>query len=206
MGAQFLSSAATVLHRTTNGDNWVRLQCFSVEHGRLDCLQRISQRASRVTPLLDLFDDIQLTLESRNAARTWFVREATVSNRRSGLGRSYDALRHACRFAAVVRDNPGPPESHRPIFLLLQRALQAWESGTRPDIVYVKSLYLLARDEGYPVAQEWRARLSPEARVLATSILGKPVEQQAAEVTTVEEMARNLEEYLRHHTEIRINV
>jgi hypothetical protein len=157
-----------------------------------------------MTPALDLFDEVQMTLESRNEARTWFIKEAAVMRRRSGLGRSYDALRHACRFAAIIRENPGPEDSRVPIYSLLQRALETWETGVRPDVVYFKSLYLLARNEGYPVAQEWRSRLSPDARTLVASILGEPVAGQSIDAAEVADMTHDLENYLRHHTEIRI--
>jgi len=204
MGAQLLSTPATVLHRSISGDHWVRLQFLAVDHGRLDCLIRNSKRSSSNLPMLDLFDDVQLALESRNEGRTWFIKEAAVLRRRPGLGRSYEGLRHACRFATIIRDNPGPAESRLPVYELLHRSLDAWETGLRPDVVYLKSLYLLARDEGYPVAQEWRTRLSPSARSLALSLLGAPVEGQTSDAEAVAELTQNLEEYLRHHTEIRI--
>jgi len=205
MGAQLLSTPATVLHRSISGDHWVRLQCLAVDHGRLDCLVRNSKRSSPNAPVLDLFDDVQLTLESRNEGRTWFIKEATVLHRRSGLGRSYEGLRHASRFATIIRDNPGPVESRLPVYELLHRSLDAWETGIRPDVVYLKSVYLLARDEGYPVAQEWRTRLAPPARALVRALLGAPVAGQTAEAGTVTELTQNLEEYLRHHTEIRVS-
>jgi len=204
MGAQLLSTQATVVHRTTGGDNWVRLQCFSPDHGRLDCLVRITKRSTAVTPVLDLFDEAQMTLESRNERRTWFIKEARVIHRRSGLGRSYEALRHACRFAAIIQKNPGPEESRLPVYDLLQRALEAWETGVRPDIVYFKSLYQLARDEGYPVAQEWRSRLPQDTRVLVALILSEPVAGQSTNAAGLADMTQNLEDYLRHHTEIRV--
>lgn len=204
MGAQLLSTQARVLHRTTSGDHWLRLHCFSAEDGRLDCLLRISKRAAVATPVLDLFDEVQLTLESRNEARTWFVKESALLHRCSGLGRSYDALQHACRFAAIIWKNPGPQESRAPVYHLLRRALEAWETGIRPEIVYFKSLYLLARDEGYPVAQEWRVRLPQETRTFVTSILGEPVASQSTDTTEVTNVTHNLEDYLRHYTEIRL--
>lgn len=204
MGARLLSTQATILHREASGDDWLRLRGFSVEHGRLECLLRLARRTAASTPMLDLFDDVQLSLESRNEGRIWFVKEAGVLHRRSGLGRSYAALRLACRFATLLQENPVPEESRVPVFELLQRALAAWERGSRPEIVYFKSLYLLARDEGYPVAQDWRARLPGDERSRVASLLRLTADEQSLDEVDVANLTRDLETYLRHHTEIRV--
>lgn len=204
MGAQLLTTSAIVLDRTESGDNWKRLLCFSADHGNLDCLVRISRKAAPKSPTLDLFDEAQLSLESSNQGRTWFIKEAVVNRRRAGLGVSYDALSHACRFARILVRNPVHEESRQAVFGLLERALDAWETGTRPDCVYFKSLFLLARDEGYPVQQDWWPRLGPDDRRAAESILRLPIAEQKTAGDTVSRLTQALEEYLRHHTEIRI--
>src|SRR5690349_95599 len=106
MGAQALATTATVLDRTISGDNWLRLTLFSPDQGVLDSLQRQSRRAASSTPLVDLFDEGQFGLETRNEKRTWFLRELTLGRRRPGLGTSYAALRAACRFGRVLARNP----------------------------------------------------------------------------------------------------
>jgi hypothetical protein len=91
------------------------------------------------------------------------------------------------------------------VFALLERALDAWESGRRPDCVYFKSLFLLARDEGYPVQQQWWPELDAGDREAAESILRQPVAEQQISETTVARLIQALETYLRHHTEIHVD-
>lgn len=204
MGAQLLATSATVLDRTESGDRWLRLTCFSAEHGNLDCLVRRSQKPTSKSATLDLFDGAQLSLESSNQGRTWFIKEATVDRRRTALGKSYDTLAHACRFARILVHNPVHDESRRAVHSLLERALDAWESGARPDCVYFKSVFLLARDEGYPVEQDWWRRLESDDRNAAESVLRTRVADQEIVPTTVSRLTQALEHYLSHHTEIRV--
>jgi recombinational DNA repair protein (RecF pathway) len=203
MGAQPLVTTATVLDRVETGDHWLRLALFSAEHGVLDGLQRQSRRTTASSPPLDLFDEVRLRLETPNQGRTWFVREAVPLRRRPGLGGSYTALREACRLARVLVRNPLHEESRGQVYALLQRALDAWETGVRPDAVYFKSLFLLARDEGYPVREEWREHLEPGDRAMVDRILRETAAGQTSATTDVARLALALEEYLRQTAAMR---
>jgi hypothetical protein len=203
MPAQALVTEATVLDRTASGDQWMRFTCFSAAHGNLDCLQRQSRRAGATT-VLDLFDHVQLSLETRNNGRTWFIKEATTITRRTALGRSYESLRHACRFASVLARNPVPEEGRDSAHALLQRALTAWETGARPDAIYFKSIYLLTRDEGYPVRESWWQRLDRADRETVDAILREPASAQTTLEPIVTRLINALESFVRHETDIRI--
>lgn len=203
MSAQNLVTTATVLDRAATGEHWLRLALFSPEAGLLDSLQRLSRRAATTAPPLDLFDEARLTLESRNQGRTWFVREATPLRRRPGLGTSYAALREASRFARVLARNPLHEDSRENVYALLHRALDAWEMAVRPDAIYLKSLFLLARDEGYPVREEWRAQLDAADRAPLDRILREPAAEQTTPPRDVARLASALEEYLRQTTAMR---
>jgi hypothetical protein len=204
MPSQPLATTAVVLDRTSSGDSWLRLACFSREHGNLACLQRISARsAGRVTPV-DLFDELQLELETRNQGRTWFVRDAVAVTRRPALGRSWDALSFACRFARVLSRNDVPDDSRDQVHALLARALTSWETGVRPDSVYFKTLYLFTRDEGYAVHESWWRRLPDSDRDSVDAVLR---ETPSAQTTSREDTARliaALESFVRHDTDLRI--
>jgi len=203
MGAQPLTTTAVVLDRSTSGENWMRLALFSPEHGVLTALQRQSRRAATATALLDLFDEVRATLESRNEGRTWFVREAVPLRRRPGLGASYSVLREACRFARVLAHNPLHDDSRAEVYALLHRALDAWETGQRPDAIYSKSLYLYARDEGYPVKEEWRTQLDAADRATLDRILRETAGDQSTPAREVIRLTKALEEYLRQTAAMR---
>ncbi len=64
----------------------------------------------------------------------------------------------------------------RPSPALLRTAFAAFADSSRPDLVYFKSLYRLARDdEGYPVKQEWLAGLPGAQRAEAERLLATPL-------------------------------
>jgi hypothetical protein len=153
-----------------------------------------------VTP--DLFDEISVSLDSSNQGRTWFIREARIVTRRASIGRSYDSLRFASALASVIRRNPVHEESRAGVGRLLRTAFDAFGSAARPDVVYLKSLYLFARDEGYPVKQEWLPSLPASDRAVATQALGRRLGEQESAGADVERIRRSLEDYLGSHTEI----
>jgi hypothetical protein len=206
MPAQTLTADAFVLEkRPAASDGWFILTLISEEHGSLIARQRVPKRAAGSQILLDLFDEASIILESSNQGRTWFVREVRLIARHSALGRSYAALQAASAFAQLLARNPVAPESRQPVFALLRAAFAAFAQSGRPDIVAFKSLYCFARDEGYPVKQEWFAGLNPEDRTAAAALLNRPLAEQTAVPEAVIRLQRHLETYLRAHTEIALD-
>jgi hypothetical protein len=102
----------------------------------------------------------------------------------------------------VIARNPVSPESRGSVAALFRTALAAFAEAARPDIVHFKSLYRFARDEGYPVKQEWLPGLAAEDREVAGFLLNRPLSEQTAAVDIVSRLHRLLEDYLRGNTEI----
>lgn len=207
-----LQTDVFVLHKRPPSDSFVALTVFSGEKGLLHVLQRLPKRApaapkrlsggAAVNHPLDLFDEAALLLEATNEGRTWFVKEARLLHRPEAIGRDYETLLFASNFASLIKRHPGPEESHPKIAALLRTAFAAFAAGTRPDIVYFKSLYCFSRDEGYPVREEWLARLPAADRAATEKILRQPVAEQTAPPAEVARRLRRLEDYLRGFTEI----
>lgn len=204
MAAEPLATTAIVLDRTTGGENWLRLRCLSAGQGHLNCLQRLARRAAPTAPPLDLFDEAHLVLESRNQGRTWFVREAVPLRRRTALASSYAALEHACRLARVLARHLMPEDSRAAVVALFTRALDAWEAGGQPAAVYFKSLYLLARDEGYPVREDWWQSLRADDRAVVELVLRQPAGEQTTAPAEIARLVAALELYLLHNTELQV--
>jgi hypothetical protein len=212
MPGALLQTDAFVLHKRPPSDSFVALTVFSAEKGLLHVLQRLPKRAPSATARtargtavnhpLDLFDEAALLLESTNEGRTWFAKEARLLHRPEGIGRDYETLQAASNLAGLIKRHPGPEESHSRIAALLRTAFAAFATGRRPDIVYFKSLYCFSRDEGYPVREEWLARLSAADRAAAESLLHQPVAAQSTPPAEVARHLRRLEDYLRGFTEI----
>ncbi|RRJ96305.1 hypothetical protein Ga0100231_020615 [Opitutaceae bacterium TAV4] len=148
----------------------------------------------------------------------WFVRELRVAARHEQIGHDYETLRRASAFATLVARNPVPQESRAAVFGLMRRAFAAFAKfagparetggGAGPAVVYLKCLYSFARDEGYPVRQQWLATLSPELRESAALLLQTPLADlgglDPARLCDGDVLVRRLAEYLRGHTELEV--
>lgn len=212
---QQLQTTALILAKSPSGsDSFEQLTAWSGEHGLLHLLLRIPKSAKaslarrssapRSEGRLDLFDEAELWLESSNQGRTWFIKEHRFIAQRAGIGRSYDALKAAAALAALVTRNPVPDESRPPVADLLRSSLAALAAGGRPDLVWLKALYCFLRDEGYPVKQQWWPQLAAPDRTAATQLLNQPLAAQTADAATVARLIRQLEDWVRGETEIRL--
>jgi hypothetical protein len=199
---QTLTTDAFVIEKRPPTDSFQTFMLFSPEHGNLLALQRVSKKASPTHVAADLFDEVGAMLESSNQGRTWFVKEVRIAVRRSGIGASYDRLRFASALAAVIGRNQVEEESRAIVGALLRTALDAFAAGVRPDVVYLKSLYVFARDEGYPVKQEWLASLGDADHSLAASVLNRALGEQDVSPDAVAMLRTRLETYLTGYTDI----
>ncbi len=211
MASRTLQTEAFVLLRRPPTDTFQGFNVFSAEHGALLILQRIPKKSAAVTAVsktaaahlaLDLFDEVALLLESSNQGQTWFVKEPRLLARHAAIGRSYDTLRFASALAALIARNPVHEESRAAVAELLRTVFTAFATAARPDIVFFKSLYCFARDEGYPVKQEWFPLLPAADRARVTPLLNQPLSAQVATVEEVARLQQRLEDYLRGHTDI----
>lgn len=196
------TDAIVLLRRPSTSDSFQTYTVFSAGQGTLLVMQRMQKKANAGSAPLDLFSEAAVFLESSNQGQTWFVKEARVLRDAAGIGRDYEALRHASDFAALVARNIVPEESRARVYALLQQAFAAFAGGPRPDIAYLKSLYCFARDEGYAVKQQWFPALAHADREMVAALLNKPLAGQTAAPVDVARVRDRLEVYLRAHTEI----
>lgn len=197
-----LHTEAFVLLKRPTADRFLQFTIVSADHGVLLCLRRVAVRKASTSVALDLFDEADLWLESSNQGRTWFVKEARLLTRHDAIGRSYDALRFASTFGAIIARNPVPEESRARVYALVRQTFTAFGTAACPDLVYLKALYCFARDEGYPVKEDWWQNLSADDRTAAAEMLNRPLAVQTAPAPAVSLFTRRLEDYLRAHTEI----
>lgn len=213
MPALPLQTDAFVLLKRPPSDSFQSFTLFSPTHGTLLALQRVAQKASATSIALDLFDEASLQLESSNQGQTWFIKEARLLTRHADLGRSYDTLRLASALAQLVARNSLAEESRPPVATLVRQAFAAFASGARPDFVWFKSLYRFARDEGYPLKEQWFPTLPSADRAAVSTLLNRPLADLSAPESpnpmgypltpaAVARLTARLEEYLRGHTEI----
>ncbi len=182
-----------VLHRQQTGESHLRLHVASPTDGLLRVLARQAKKAAAPP---DLFDAGEFSVDTANGG-SLFLKEFRLEKRRTSLGRSYAAFQSACEFAEVFRKNLEHFEEPAEPVALLQRALDAFEEGTRPDATLFKSLYLLARMEGFPVKEHWLGELPSTQRREAASVLNLPLAEQTTHEDHVEKLLHSLRNWLR---------
>ena len=201
-----LTTEAIVLEkRPAAADGWENYRLFTLESGVLPALRRQAKKNSAAAVPLDLFDEAEIALESANQGRSWFIREARVRTRHAEIGRSYEALLAASALARLIGRNPVGPESRAGVGALLREAFAAFATRDRPDIVLLKSVYRFARDEGYPVRQEWLASIPEAERPAVLDLLTRPGTGSPASASEVAVWQRRLGDYLRAEADLVID-
>lgn len=212
---QQLQTTAFILAKQPSGsDSFEQLTVFSAGDGVLLILARIPKSTKPASARrssspgsegrLDLFDEAELWLESSNQGRTWFIKEHRLVQRYDGIGRSYEALSAAAALGKLLARNPVPDESRKAVVDLLRTTFTALATGGRPDVVWLKALYCLLRDEGYPVKQQWWPQLGDSDRDLAAHLLNQPLAAQTANLAAVAKITRRLEDWVLAETELRL--
>jgi hypothetical protein len=202
MPGRQLQTEAFVLLKRPPADSFQTFSLFSAEHGTLLALQRLPKKNAANHLALDLFDEVALSLETSNQGSTWFMKEVRLLARPTGIGRSYSTLMLASSLTALIARNPVHEDSRTAVAGLLRTALAAFAHSPRADIVFFKSLYCFARDEGYPVKQQWFPSLASAEQALAVELLNRPLAAQTAAPESTARLTRQLETYLRNDTEI----
>lgn len=168
--------AGIVLLRENAGERHLRLTLLDPEDGLVRCLYKPVAKSGAATVTPDLFDVCEATLDTPKAGGSArFVREYRLVRRFDALARDYARLTLACRLANLLAKNPHPPESYAPLHALMTEALAAIEAKPRPDAAYLKTLWLVARDEGWPVREDFLTSLRPGERDLVGVVLRTPL-------------------------------
>ena len=181
-----------VLGREPSGESHLLLSLLDAEQGLARCLLRARAGGKGERP--DLFDEAEVTLEPAKGGANRFARDFRLVRRLSGIGRSPAALERASRLANLVRRNPPPPESAAVAYQIVRESLAAMASRPRPDAAYLKALWLLLKDGGWPVEADWLGRLGARA-ALAAAVLGAPLDAQVADSAEVAALSEDLERW-----------
>tara|TARA_B110000438_G_scaffold290031_1_gene325293 strand:+ start:686 stop:1315 length:630 start_codon:yes stop_codon:yes gene_type:complete len=191
-----------VLARIEQGERYWRYQLFHPEEGPVEALFRRSTKSAGHAPP-DLFQIIAVSLNKVGKSKLPFITEFALKEDHAALAHSYPALKEATSFTRTIWKNLRHAEFFPPLYTLSIQALEAFESGISPELVHFKALYRLAREEGYPVKEQWWAQKPEDERAAIADLIQKPV----AEIQLQGELRAYLDDlkhYLHHQTEILI--
>ncbi len=181
-----------ILGREPSGESHLLLSVLESEQGLVRCLLRSRPSSKAERP--DLFDEAEITLEPAKGGANRFARDYRLVRRLSGIGQSHGALERASRLANLLRRNPPPPESAAVAYQIVRETLSAMATRPRPDAAYVKALWLLLKDGGWPVEADWLGRLGAQAAI-AASVLGTALDAQTATEAEVRTLSEDLERW-----------
>ncbi|MGJ8648752.1 MAG: hypothetical protein ACSHX4_00205 [Opitutaceae bacterium] len=193
-----------ILRLAPSGESFLKMDVLSPEHGTFLCLKRISKKsAQQTTP--DLFDTADIQLETSKQGTARFVREYQLLNRRETIGRSYHSLRHASEFSALIARNGPHMAEPEALFELVERTLNAFAEGKAPEVVHLKAVYMLLKNEGYPIRESWWPSLPSALRDAAKTLINEPAPEQpdAATREDCEKISQRLYRWLEHETDLR---
>ncbi|RCL36048.1 MAG: hypothetical protein DBX01_01370 [Puniceicoccaceae bacterium] len=194
---------ALVLKTEPSGESFIKLYVLTVESGIFLCMKRVSKKANSST-IPDLFDTAVILLETSQQGTMRFVKEYQLRQRRDVIGQNYRSLRSASRLSQLLVANASHMPESKWLFTLTERAFDAFAAGKAPDVVLLKSVYLLLKDEGYPVRESWWPTLRADLRETAKRLISKPSPAQIdkAEQKTCESIEQDLTQWMRHQTDL----
>lgn len=196
---------AIVLKLTPAGEKFTQVKLLSAERGLLSVLKRNRSKPNPYS--IDLFDQGEAILDFKAGENSHhgFLADFTVSKKRIDLGKSYPALKAASWLSGLLLSNPlHEDELGEGTYKLTLLALDSLCSGAPPQAVLLKTLYIYARDEGYPVIADWVHNLKPTLATQVTTIINTPLKEITLESEAQQSAFGSLARYVEHNTHIRL--
>lgn len=181
-----------VLRLEEKGESFWSMAFLSENEGLEYLMLRRSRRRTRP----DLFDTARVRLSSGKREGPQFPDEYHVLRRRAGIGKSIERIRVASRFAEVLRRNARHLPDPGTVFPVCERFFDAAADGVSLEAAYLKSLYLFAAAEGFPVKEDWATALPAPGRRDLASVLRTPLRDQQVSPERSRSLAGALESWL----------
>lgn len=201
MHKRFLDSTVIILNKESSGENFLKLELFCPNNSKLLSLNRCSTKL-KTNNLLDLFDigHIHLTLPQQNGL--FFVKEFHPILHHKNIPKNYTTFFHACNWIKIVSKNLLHIDNLQYLFSLTQKTLHAFNASSQPHSIYLKTLYLFVRQEGYPIKEDWLVNLSPDLLNHAICILKNPLSTQNTPIRILEILIQDIHSWMTQKTEI----
>lgn len=187
-----------ILNRIVQGEKFWRVVILTREYGAQPCLVRIAGK-NKTTCVPDLFDEAEILLspaKSGTDSGLRFAKEYRLIKRNGGISGNYSALVCASKFASVLTKNSFPQDSNESVFRLAVNVFRAFGEKPNAEATYLKALWTLARENGYPVREDWFENSCFEDREGIAAVLKTPLEQLCIDSRDIQHYVRRLEAWL----------
>lgn len=175
MNLPFSADCATVLDREIRGENSVYITAYAPNFGLMRMMKKCSAKKTSYLP--DIFDDISISGEMQSPTSLKFARDFSIIKRRNEIATNYNSFEQACLIALSVVKNGVHIEDSQRLFNQLRMAFDAIANGANAEIVRLKFMYLLAKNEGYAVKEDFYAKLSQPKKELFSMLIKLPVSE-----------------------------
>ena len=200
MNLPFSADCTTVLDREIRGESSVYITAYDSSLGLMRLMKKCSAKKTAYLP--DLFDDISVNGEMHSPTALKFVRDFTIHKRRSEIATNYNAFEQACLIALTVAKNGTHIEDSARLSNQLRMALDAIANGANGEIVRLKFMYLLAKNEGYAVKEDFYARLPQPKKDLFSALIKSPASELKEFSTRVSPILESYLNWLYSNTDI----
>ena len=200
MRQPFSIELATIADRETRGGNSLYIAALSPDAGFVQAMKKISFKKASQMP--DLFDDVSVEGEISPPSTLKFAREITVLKRRGGIADDYSSFEQASLIAQTILKNARHIENSRLLSQRLRAALDSIAEGAPPEIVRLKFMYLLARDEGYAVREDFFKNLTEPKKALFSELVKRPSKELSQYRSLASDILGQLCGWIRSETDI----
>ena len=192
-----------VLKTASSGESFLKLYLLTIQNGVFLCLKRIPKKALH-SSIPDIFDQALITLETSQQGTMRFVKEYQITQRREQIGHNYRSLSSASFFSQLLVSNAAHLPESKTLFNLTARSFDAFAAGKVPEIVLLKSLYLVLTNEGFPVRESWWPTVPSNLTSLAKRQLqaSAPIQIEAGEKKHCQSICDHLIDWMRLHTDL----
>lgn len=193
-----------LLRKEPSGESYLKLHLIGPELGCRLCLKRVSTKKQSTKAAPDLFDSADVQVETSKQGTALFVGDYEVRQRRSEIGMNYRALHYASALSNLLVRNASHIEDLPALFQLAERSMDTFAAGLEPSVVYLKSVYLLLKDEGYAVRESWWPQMPATLRSTTRDLLRQPSPEKLKPEarTQCEASIAHLHNWLRAETDL----
>lgn len=193
-----------VLRLEPTGESFLKMHMLGTDEGLLLCLKRLSRKQRSEKPSPDLFDTAEIQLERARQGTLQFVSGYHPIERRSAIGHNYRRLQRASQFCQLLVHNATHMPDLPALYRLATRSLDAFATRPTPDVVFLKSLFILLQEEGYPVRESWWPHLPTSLKATAKALIEAPSPEQLGDAKRADclQAIALLSSWIRRETEL----
>ncbi len=195
--------SAIIVDRQNRGETSIMLTAFSAEEGLIYLFKRMSAKKTSLVP--DLFDEINCQTKPPEASKSTsihFLQSFDILKQRMGISTSYDKLCVSSEIAQIIKANGENIEERKSLFDLLKKTFDAIENSQNLKAIQIKFLYLLTKEQGYAIKEDFFQSLSNNDKTTFAYILKTPAQLLTEYIQQTENLYVMLKRWIQTNTDI----